>query len=67
MDTSLTLSMLFGTIGMGFLIYGKKSALLVPMGTGLALMVCPYLIPNIPALLVVCLTLTALPFLLRNA
>lgn len=29
--TSLMLSLLFGTVGMGFLMYGKKMAAVVPM------------------------------------
>ena len=65
--TSLMLSMLFGTIGMGFLMYGKKAAQILPMGVGLALMICPYFIPNVAILLVVCLALTAVPFVVRDA
>jgi len=33
----------------------------------MALMVCPYFIPNAAVLLVVCLVLTAVPYFLRNA
>lgn len=65
--TSLMLSLLFGSLGMGFLLYGKKAGQMIPAGVGLALMICPYFIPHAGILLIVCLALTALPFFLRNA
>jgi hypothetical protein len=65
--TSLMLSMLFGTCGLGFLMYGKKAGSVLPMGVGVALMVCPYFIPNVVVLLIVCLLLTAVPFVFRAA
>jgi len=61
------LSFLFGTVGMGFLMYGKKAGQPLPACVGLALMICPYFIPHAGILLLVCLALTAVPFLLRNA
>ena len=65
-STSLFLSLLFGAIGMGMLMYGKKAGRMVPLGAGLALMVIPYCIPNAIALLIVCCLLTAMPWLLRK-
>ncbi len=64
--TALMLSMLFGTVGMGFLMYGKKAGELMPVGIGLALMICPYFITNVILMLGVCSALTALPFVLRQ-
>jgi hypothetical protein len=64
--TSLMLSMLFGTIGCGFLMYGKKAGEILPMGVGVALMVCPYFIANVVAMALVCGVLTATPFVLRE-
>ena len=63
---SLLLSLLFGSIGTGMLMYGKKAGRLVPLGAGLALMVLPYCIPNVIALLVVCCAVTSVPWFLRN-
>ena len=60
--TTFMLSMLFGTIGMGFVMYGKKAGVIIPMGVGVALMVCPYFIPNAIVMLAVCGALTAVPF-----
>jgi hypothetical protein len=65
--TSLMVSMLFGTVGLGFLVFGKKSGQAIPMCVGVALMIFPYFIPNIAILLTVCILLTAVPFVVRNA
>ena len=64
--TSLMFSLLFGTVGMGFLMYGKKMAAVVPMGAGLALMIVPYLIPNMIVLCIVGLVLIGVPFVVRT-
>ena len=52
--TSLMLSLLFGSVGMGFLMYGKKAGLLVPIGAGLGLMICPYFISSAIVMVIVC-------------
>jgi hypothetical protein len=65
--TLLMLSLLFGCIGMGLFMYGKKAGRPVPLLTGVALMVMPYFIPSAAILLLVCCALTAVPWLLRHA
>ena len=65
--TSLMLSLLFGCVGMGFMMYGKSSSQMIPVGAGLALMICPYFIANVIVLLIVCTVLSVLPFVLREA
>ena len=62
----LMASLLFGTIGMGMFVYGKKSARLIPLGAGLALMIVPYFLSNLIVLLVVCGGLSALPLVMRE-
>ena len=49
MDDTSTLiwGMIFGSIGVGFFIYGKKQKSVMPLISGLGLMVLPYLISNI--------------------
>jgi hypothetical protein len=64
--TNLMLSLLFGTCGMGFLIYGKNAARLVPMGVGLILMVCPYFITSSLVMTIVCGGLISVPFVLKE-
>ncbi|HEY7090635.1 MAG TPA: hypothetical protein VH518_21225 [Tepidisphaeraceae bacterium] len=63
----LMLSLLFGSIGLGFFMYGKKAGRPVPLLTGVALMVVPYFIPSAIALLLVCSVLSVLPWFLRHA
>jgi len=65
--TNLMLSFLFGLIGMGMFMYGKKAARLVPMCVGAALMGVPSFIPNPAILLLVCSCLTVVPWFLREA
>lgn len=60
------LSLLFGAVGFGFLLYGKNAGQLIPMGAGVALMVFPYFLPNVAAMLIVCTILTAVPFVFRG-
>jgi hypothetical protein len=60
-------SMVFGVVGIGLFLYGKKNGRLVPLAAGLALMTVPYFIPNVLALVAVCCAITTLPWLLRNA
>jgi hypothetical protein len=62
----LLLSLLFGTIGMGMFMYGKKMVRFVPLGAGLGLMVVPYFISNLLAMTGVCLALMALPWVIRQ-
>ena len=65
MGTTLMLSILFGTIGAGYFIYGKKQRQFIPLLTGIALCVYPYFLSNGYAIAVVGLILTAVPWFLR--
>lgn len=65
--TALMISMLFGTVGFGFFQYGKKTGQILILSIGMALMICPYFIPNVTLLLIVCVALTAAPYFLRHA
>jgi hypothetical protein len=42
--SSLLLGVLFGSVGLGFFIYGRRQRAVVPLLCGLALMVVPYFI-----------------------
>jgi hypothetical protein len=65
-SNSLLASFAFGMVGMGFFMYGKKAGRMVPLGAGVALMVAPYFIPNLMAMIAVCCLLTVLPWVLRG-
>lgn len=57
---------IFGSIGLGFLVYGKKQRALVPLFCGIALIVFPYFIPNALILVVVGILLVAIPFVIKR-
>jgi hypothetical protein len=57
--------LLFGSIGLGFFIYGKKQRAVVPLVCGLALMLFPYFVSNVMLLLGIGVLLIALPYFLR--
>jgi formate/nitrite transporter FocA (FNT family) len=61
----LLLGVLFSSIGLGFLVYGKKQQKLVPLVCGLALLVVPYFFSSALLLLVVGAVLVAIPFFVR--
>ena len=57
--------LLFGSIGLGYSIYGKKQRAAVPLVCGLALMVFPYFVSNTWVLVGVGAALMAVPYFLR--
>jgi hypothetical protein len=64
--SSLLLGLLFGCIGLGFFIYGRKQRAVVPLLCGLVLMVVPYFIPNNWALFFIGAVLVAIPYFIRH-
>jgi len=67
MDSTAVLiwGLLFGSIGLGFLLYGKKQKAIVPLITGIVLCVVPYFIANVYLLLTVGVVLMVIPFCVR--
>ena len=57
--------MLFGSVGLGFFVYGKRQHAIVPLVAGIALMVIPYFVSNVYLLLVLGGALIALPYFVR--
>jgi hypothetical protein len=57
--------LLFGSIGLGYFIYGKKQKAAVPLVCGLALMLFPYFVSNIMLLVGIGALLAAIPYFLR--
>jgi hypothetical protein len=64
-ESELLWGVLFGSVGLGFFVYGKKQSMIVPLVFGLALMVYPYFMPNTIALVVMGLVLVAIPYFFR--
>ncbi len=62
-DTAqLMWGVLFGAIGLGFFVYGKKQKVIVPLIAGIVLMVLPYFISNALLLLIAGAVLVILPY-----
>jgi len=59
------LSMLFGIIGMGYFVYGKKQARFIALFAGMGLMVLPYFIAEAITLFAASAGLMAAPFILK--
>lgn len=62
---SLLWGLLFGSVGLGFFVYGKKQKTVVPLVCGLALIVFPYFVFNAIALVAVGIALMAIPYFVR--
>lgn len=56
---------LFGSVGVGFFIYGKRQKAPVPLAAGIALFLVPYFISNVYLLVLVGVVLSALPYFIR--
>jgi len=63
--SSLLWGLLFGSIGLGFVIYGRKQRAVVSLLCGLALMTFPYFVSNSILLVVIGVGLMAIPYFLR--
>ena len=61
-QASFVWSLLFGAVGAGYVMYGKKLQKGVPMACGLGLMVVPYFVSGTIALCVICGALCVVPF-----
>jgi len=58
--------LLFGSIGLGFFVYGRKQRAPIPLLCGIALMVFPYFVSNTLLLVAIGALLIAAPYFLRN-
>jgi hypothetical protein len=63
--SSLFWGLLFGSIGLGFFVYGRKQKTVVPLVCGIGLMVFPYFLTNTILLVAVGIALIAIPYFVR--
>jgi len=63
--TTLFLGLIFGSIGMGFLIYGRKQKHGIALLSGVALCALPYLVSDILFITLIGAGVMALPFLYK--
>jgi hypothetical protein len=64
--TTLIFSMIFGSVGIGYFIYGKKQGKFIPLWTGVALNVFPYLMSNVYEMVIIGVILTGLPWFIKS-
>jgi hypothetical protein len=57
--------LLFGSIGIGFFVYGKRQRAVVPLVCGVALMIFPYFVANPVLLVTIGAALVAVPYFIR--
>ena len=64
MDSSagLVWAMLFGAVGMGYFVYGRRQRAAVPFVCGISLFIFPYFIPNVYALVITGVVIMSLPY-----
>ncbi len=62
---TLIWGLIFGSIGLGFFVYGKKQKLIIPLVCGILLILFPYFISNIYILVFSGIVLVALPYFIR--
>ena len=55
----------FSSLGLGYFMYGKKQKAVIPFVCGVALMGYPYFVTNTIALVLVGLTLAAIPYFVK--
>ena len=62
---TLMWGVIFGAIGMGFFVYGKRQSAPIPLVCGIALMVFPYFVSNVWGTVAVGALLMAIPYFIR--
>jgi hypothetical protein len=63
--SALLWGLFFSSVGLGFFVYGKKQRAIVPLFSGLGLMIYPYFVSSTIGLVVIGATLTVLPYFIR--
>lgn len=64
-ESWLLWGLLFGSIGLGFLIYGRRQQALMPFISGIGLIVFPYFVADTLWLLLIGTGLVVLPLLVK--
>jgi len=63
--TYLFFVILFSAAGIAYFMYGKKQSSIVPLLSGLALMIYPYFVSNTLPLIGIGIVLAAIPYFVR--
>jgi hypothetical protein len=63
--SALLWGLLFGSIGVGFFVYGKRQRAVVPLVCGVALIIFPYFVASPVLLVAIGAALVAVPYFVR--
>ena len=63
--STLMMGVIFGAIGLGFFVYGKKQKAIIPLFCGIGLMILPYFISNIYILILSGIIVAAIPYFIK--
>ena len=58
--------LLFGSIGVGYFMYGRRQGKMIPLLCGVVLIVYPYFMPNTTVLVIIGAIFTAVPYFIRR-
>lgn len=64
--STLIWAVIFGSIGLGFFVYGKKQRVIMPMLSGIVLMIFPYFVSNVYVFVLTGVVFVALPFVVKR-
>lgn len=64
-SATILFGLLFGSIGVGYFVYGRKQQRIVPLVCGIGLCIFPYVVHGVLPILGVGAALTAAPYFFR--
>jgi hypothetical protein len=65
-EAMLLWSVLFGAIGVGYFVYGRRQGKAVPLWCGVVLILYPYFMPNAVVVVIVGAIFVAVPYFVRR-
>jgi hypothetical protein len=65
-EAMLLWSVLFGAIGVGYFVYGRRQGKSVPLWCGVVLILYPYFMPNAVVVVIVGAIFVAVPYFVRR-
>ena len=64
--TLIVLGLLFGSVGMGYIVYGRKQGRIIALWAGVGLCAYPYFVSNVFAVIGIGIVLIAAPFVVNE-
>ena len=64
-ESQIIWGMLFGAIGFGYFLYGRKQKVAMPFVSGIALCFFPYFVSNVYLMVSIGVVLLALPYFIK--